>query len=200
LGYMCYYHPNLPASMVCLRCGRRICSSCAKPYGELSLCPTCYHATVMNQAPSAPPVAPGAPTVYAQGVPQGGVVYGPYPAAKPHVFRRYSLLAVFLLLVSSALIFANAAALLWPTFFAFWVTLFPWVLQLGNFSFILGVVLGMIILGAVFLYMLGFRVLSAFMVFPAAIVSLFIGGGFVFGLVLGVVTGIYMIMNEKVWH
>jgi len=188
--------------MVCLRCGRRICASCSKPYGELSLCPTCYHATVMNQPPT-----PAAPTLYAQGVPQGGpqgvpqggVIYGPYPA-KPHVFRRYSLLTVFLLLISASLIFANAAALLLPSFFATWIIFFPWVFQLGNFSFILGLVLGMILLGAIFLYMLGFRVLSAFMVFPTAIVSLFIGGGFVVGLVLGVLTGIFMIMNEKPWH
>jgi hypothetical protein len=145
-----------------------------------------------------------APNLYAQGVPQGvpqgGVVYGPFPAAKPHAFRRYSVWAVVLLIISAALIFANAAALLWPSFFAAWVTFFPWVLSLGSFNFILGLVLGMIILGAVFLYMLGFRVLSAFMVFPTAIVSLFIGGGFIVGLVLGVLTGIYMIMNEKMWH
>jgi hypothetical protein len=116
------------------------------------------------------------------------------------MFRRYSLLAVALLLLSAALIFANAAVLLWPSFFLTWITWFPWVAQIGNFSFILGVVLGLVILGAIFLYMLGFRVLSAFMVFPAAIVSLFIGGGFVVGLVLGVLTGIYMIMNEKYYH
>lgn len=127
------------------------------------------------------------------------MVYGPYPA-KPHIFRRYSLLALLLLIVSAALIFVNAAALLWPSFFATWVLFFPWVLSLGSFNFILGVVLGMIILGAAFLYMLGFRVLAAFMVFPAAVVSLFIGGGFIVGLVIGVVTGIYMIMNEKIWH
>jgi hypothetical protein len=151
----------------------------------------------MNQPP-----APVAPTLYAQGVPQGvppgGVIYGPYP--KPHVFRRYSLLSVALLLISAGLIFANAAALLWPAFFLTWIGFFPWVAQLGNFSFILGVVLGMVILGAVFLYMLGYRVLSAFMVFPTAIVSLFIGGGFLVGLILAVLTGLFMIMNEKYWH
>ena len=216
MGYMCYYHPNLPASMVCLRCGRRICTSCSKPYGELALCPTCYHATVMNQpAVMHPPQAPvasmgaqmgapmGAPALYAQGVPQGipppaGVAFGPPP--RLHFFRRYSLLAVAFLIISAGLIIANAAALLWPSFFLFWIAWFPWVAQLGNFSFILGVVLGMVILGAVILYMLGFRVLSAFMVFPAAIVSLFIGGGFVLGLVLGVLTGIFMIMNEKYYR
>jgi multisubunit Na+/H+ antiporter MnhB subunit len=58
----------------------------------------------------------------------------------------------------------------------------------------------MIIIGAVFLYMLGFKVLSAFMIFPTAIVSLFIGGGFWAGLIIGVVTGIFMIMHEKRWQ
>jgi len=90
--------------------------------------------------------------------------------------------------------------LLWPAFFATWVGYFPWVAQLGNFSFILGVVLGMVIVGAVILYMLGFKVLSAFMVFPTAILSLFIGGGFLVGLILAVLTGIFMIMNGKVWR
>ena len=125
-------------------------------------------------------------------------MYGPFP--KAHAPRRYSLLVVLLLTISSILIWANAEALLWPGFFAFWVGLFPWVFFLGNFNFILGVVLGLVIDGAVLLYMLGFKVLAAFMIFPTAIVSLFIGGGFLVGLILAVLTGIYMIMNEKVWH
>jgi len=198
LGYMCYYHPNLPATMVCLRCGRRICSTCAKPYGELALCPTCYHATV-NQAPPTPAPAPAAPTLYAQGVPQGGVVYGPYPVKTP-VVRRYSLLLVLLLTASAVLIFANAEALLWPDFFNTWVMYFPWVTLLGppfNFGFILGVILSFVISGAIFLYMIGYRVLAAFMIFPAAIISLFIGGGFWAGLIIGVLTGIVMIMNGR---
>jgi len=58
----------------------------------------------------------------------------------------------------------------------------------------------MVLVGAILLYMLGFRVLSTFVIFPTAIVSLFIGGGFLIGLILAVVTGIYMLMNEKVWH
>jgi hypothetical protein len=140
-----------------------------------------------------------APTLYAQGgLPPGGVVYGPYP--KPHLFRRFQWGVVALLLISAALIFANAGALLWPAFFATWVGFFPWVAQLGSFNFILGVVLGMVVVGAVILYMLGFRVLSAFMIFPTAVVSLFIGGGFLVGLILAVLTGIYMVMNERVWH
>jgi hypothetical protein len=120
------------------------------------------------------------------------------------MFRRYSWAAVALLLISASLILANAVALLYLPFFFLWVSYFPWVAQLGSFSFILGVVLGIVIIGAVFLYMLGFKVLSAFMVFPAAIVSLFIGGGFWAGLIIGVLTGIFMIMYERrppmAWH
>ncbi len=116
------------------------------------------------------------------------------------MFRRFSWGAVLLLFTASSLILANAAALLWPAFFVFWAGFFPWIVQLGNFSFILGTVLGIVLIGAVLLYMLGFKVLSAFMIFPTAIVSLFIGGGFLIGLILAVVTGIYMIMNEKGWH
>ena len=103
-------------------------------------------------------------------------------------------------MTSAALIFANAGALLSPAFFATWVGVFPWVAQLGSFNFILGVVLGLVIIGAVLLYMLGFKVLSAFVVFPTAIVSLFIGGGFLVGLILAVLTGLYMVKSEKVWH
>jgi len=195
LGYMCYYHPNLSASMVCFRCGRRICVSCSKPYGEMTICPPCYHMAAMNQ-PAAPP-APTGPTLYAQGTPEGGVIYGPFPA-KPQAVRTYSLLIVILLTAASVLIYANAQALLWEPFFSFWVSFFPWVSLLGppwNFGFIFGIILSLVISGAIFMYMLGFRVLAAFMIFPAAILSLFIGGGFWAGLVLGVVTGIFMIMN-----
>ena len=130
------------------------------------------------------------------GAPPGGVLFGPFPTK----FRPYSWLAVFLLLTSAALIIANAAALLYLPFYFTWVAYFPWVAQLGNFSFILGTILGIIIIGAVILYMLGFKVLSAFVIFPSAIVSLFIGGGFWAGLIIGVVTGIFMIMHERRWH
>jgi len=161
----------------------------------------------MNQPP-APPVSA---TVYAQGAPQavpplppagatpGGVIYGPFPARAP-VIRQYSLLLVLLLTAAAVLIFANAEALLWTPFLTTWVAWFPWVALLGppfNFGWILGIILSIVISGAIFLYMLGFRVLAAFMVFPAAIISLFIGGGFWVGLILGVLTGIFMVMNGR---
>ncbi len=128
----------------------------------------------------------------------GGTLYGPYP--HPPLLIRFWWIPAMLLLVAAGLIFANAVALLSPAFFATWVNFLPWVAQLGSFAFILGVMLGMVILGAVLLLFLGFRVLAAFMIFPAAIVSLFIGGGFLLGTIIGVLAGMLLIMNEKFWH
>lgn len=39
---MCYYHPDLPSSYICSRCGRAICAGCNKQYGVLSLCTECF--------------------------------------------------------------------------------------------------------------------------------------------------------------
>jgi len=38
----CYYHPDLPSSYVCSRCGRSICAGCNKQYGVLTFCPECF--------------------------------------------------------------------------------------------------------------------------------------------------------------
>jgi hypothetical protein len=75
-----------------------------------------------------------------------------------------------------------------------WTGYLPWVAFLGNFSFILGVMLGLILLGAVVLMVLNFRVMSAFVIFPTAIVSFFIGGGFIIGAILAVLAGIILIL------
>lgn len=40
----CYYHPDLPSTYVCSRCGRSICVGCNKQYGILNFCPECYWA------------------------------------------------------------------------------------------------------------------------------------------------------------
>jgi len=44
----CFYHPELPATYVCARCGRTICFSCTKPYGQLAMCPQCYWAIALR--------------------------------------------------------------------------------------------------------------------------------------------------------
>ena len=38
----CYYHPELPSSFVCSRCGRSICAGCNKQYGLLNFCTECF--------------------------------------------------------------------------------------------------------------------------------------------------------------
>ena len=104
-----------------------------------------------------------------------------------------------LLTISAALIWFNAEAfLLWPDFYAAWVGLFPWVAELGDLSFILGVILGLVIDMGVVIFAFGFRVESAFIVLPTAIISLLIGGGFLAGLIIAVLTGIFIMMNENV--
>lgn len=124
--------------------------------------------------------------------------YGPY--THPPVLIRSWWIPATLLLIAAGLIIANGVALLSSAFFTTWINFFPWVAQLGSFAFILGVMMGLVILGAVLLLFFGFRVLAAFMIFPTAIVSLFIGGGFIVGTIIGVLAGIILIMNEKLWH
>ena len=103
-------------------------------------------------------------------------------------------------MVSAILIIINAAALLSPGFWAIWVGFVPWVAFLGSFAFILGIMLGLVLFGALVMLLLGFRVLAAFVIFPTAIVSLFIGGGFIAGLLLGVLAGLLLIINGTYWN
>lgn len=142
--------------------------------------------------PVAPPPMP-MPGTYA--LPSGGQIYGP--------FMRIPFLVHFwwipplLLATAAGLILANGIALLSPDFFAAWIGLFPWVAPLGYFAFILGIMLGLILIGTIVLFFLGFRVLAAFIAFPTAIVSLFIGGGFILGIIIGVLAGFLVIINQR---
>jgi len=178
---------------VCSRCGRSICSSCYKPYADLALCPDCYHTKVPVQmgarippASPAPPPSPSTPP---------GVWYGPF--VRPVFPIKYWWVPAALFLTAAVLIIFNAIALLSPAFLSAWVGLFPWVAPLASFAFILGAVLGLVILGGLVLFLLGFRILAAFLVIPAAIVSLFIGGGFIVGVIVGVVSSLLVLMNHR---
>ncbi len=127
--------------------------------------------------------------------PPGGVLYGPFPRL-PFLVRFFWIPAA-LFFIAAGLIIANGIALLSPVFFAIWVGLFPWVAPISSFGVILGVVLGLVILGGLVLFFLGFRVMSAFMVFPAAIISLFIGGGFLAGLIIGVFAAMLVLITPR---
>jgi hypothetical protein len=184
-SYNCFYHPNLPSVAVCSRCGRAICASCSKPYGALTICPNCYHSL-----PSAQMVPP--PIVNASPGPVQPGWYGPY--AHFTGFFRSSWLPVILVGVAAALILLNAGALLSPAFASIWGSLLPWLPSLGAISFILGVILGIVLLGALVLILLNFRLMAAFVIFPTALVSLLIGGGFGFGAILAVIAGILLLL------
>ena len=191
LSVSCYYHSNLPAVTVCSRCGRRICSSCYKPYVDLALCPDCYRTKVPKQMA----IGMRAPGTYAH--PLGGVVYGPFPFSRAPLLVRFWWFPAALFFTAAALIAFNGIALLSPAFFSTWVGIFPWVAPLGYFSFIFGIILGLVIIGGLALFFFGFRVLAAFLVFPAAIVSLLIGGGFIAGLIIGVLASLFVIFSER---
>jgi len=122
-------------------------------------------------------------------------LYGPF--LRPPFLVRFWWVPAALFFVAAALIVANGIALLSPVFFAVWVGLFPWVAPISSFGVILGVVLGLVILGGLVMFFFGFRVLSAFMVFPTAILSLFIGGGFLAGLIIGVLAALLVIITPR---
>jgi len=126
-----------------------------------------------------------------------GMACGPFP--RPPFLLKYWWMPAALFFIAAALIGVNAAALLSPVFFSAWASIFPWVIPIGYFGFILGMVLSLIIIGALALYFLGFRVLSAFLVFPAAIVSLFIGGGFLAGVMIGVLGALLVIFAQRMY-
>jgi len=196
----CFYHPNLPAMLICYRCGRKICVSCSHPYNGLTLCPNCYR-TVPAPA-SAPVPAPAAPTsmpVGATPVAVSGPIkpagwYGPFPEV-PLLVKMWWLPAA-IVVFAAGLIFVNAAALLSPGFLPWsiaWIT--PWITPATfQLDFIIGIILGLVLVGALVIMLLKFRVLAAFLIFPTAILSLFIGGGFILGALLAVVAGILLLL------
>jgi hypothetical protein len=139
--------------------------------------------------PAAPTSSPASPTA------SPGVWYGPFP--RPAFLVTYWWVPAALFLTAAVLIIFNAIALLSPAFLLAWVGLFPWVAPLASFAFILGAILGLVILGGLVLFLLGFRILAAFLVIPAAIVSLFIGGGFIVGVIVGVLSSLLILTNHR---
>jgi hypothetical protein len=92
------------------------------------------------------------------------------------------------------MIIINAAALLSLNFYNAINGIFPWIAFFGAFPpwmlVAIGLVLGIIIcLGAV-LMILGYGTIGAVVVFPAAVISLILGGGFIAGFIIGIVGGI----------
>jgi hypothetical protein len=137
----------------------------------------------------APGMAPGMVTAYpVRGRPGW---YGPF---FPFNFFRSPWMPVILVGIAASLIIINGVALLSSAFFTVWSMYIPWVVFLGSLGVITGVMLGLVLFGALVMMLVNFRVMAAFMIFPTAIVSLLIGGGFIIGAVLAVLAGILLLL------
>jgi hypothetical protein len=199
----CFYHPNLPAVYVCNRCGRAICRDDSKAYMDLVLCPQCYAGVVPMVAAPQPPAPAYAPT-YA---PAYAPPPMPMPAAPPPMMAPYppppfvqpapprALWGFILSMIAGILIILNAAALLATSFYNLWVGVFFWIPVIDpsathSLIFIIGAIIGLILVIGSVLMLLGYGTIGSIVVFPLAVLSLIIGGGFVAGFVLGVLGGI----------
>jgi hypothetical protein len=199
----CFYHPSLPAVFVCNRCGRCICRDDSKGYMDLVLCPQCYQSVVPMSQP-APSYAPQQPPSYAP--PMSAPNYGPPPmSAPPPMMAPYpmygmsssprALWGFILAMIAGILVILNAAALLSNSFYSLWVGVFFWIPVLDSspqhgLIFAIGAIIGLILVIGSILMLLGYGTIGSIVVFPLAVLSLIIGGGFVAGFILGVLGGI----------
>ncbi len=193
----CFYHPNLPAIYVCNRCGRSICRDDSKAYMALVLCPQCYAGVVPMVAPpqmpaqgpayGPPPQAYGPPPMSA-----GPAMFAPFPPPYYQPASPRAIWGFILSLIAGILVILNAAALLSPSFYALWIGVFFWLPALGppSLAFAIGTIIGLILVIGSILMLLGYGTIGSIVVFPLAVLSLIIGGGFVAGFVLGVLGGI----------
>lgn len=207
---MCFYHPNLPAIYVCNRCGRPICRDDSKAYQDLVMCPQCYQSVVpFVGAPAGHPAAPQPmyapqPEPMFAGPPPEAMFAGPPPFMQQGPMMQPGPMAMFppsratwgfmLSLIAGILIIINAAALLSNSFYTLWAGIFPWITYFGAFPpwvlVAIGLILGIVVAIGSVLMVLGYGTIGAVVVFPAAVISLIIGGGFIAGFILGIVGGI----------
>jgi len=99
-----------------------------------------------------------------------------------------------LALVSGILVILNGAAFLVPAFYGpptNWSSIFWWLPSVGpSYAFALGFIIGIVIIFGSIVMILGHGALADVIIFPFAVFSLIIGGGFVAGMILGIVGGI----------
>lgn len=94
-------------------------------------------------------------------------------------------------LIAGILIIVNSAALISAGFWALWIQVFFWLPVIGpNLAFAIGVIFGLIVVVGSLLMILGYGTIGSIVVFPLAVLSLIVGGGFVAGFILGVIGGI----------
>ena len=114
-------------------------------------------------------------------------VAAPFAPAPPR-----ALWGFILAMIAGILVILNAAALLSPSFYVLWTGVFFWLPAVGpaSLAFAIGAIIGLILVIGSILMLLGYGTIGSIVVFPLAVLSLIIGGGFVAGFVLGVLGGI----------
>lgn len=135
----------------------------------------------MGPPPMGPPMGP---PFAMQGPPFIAAPFGPAPPR--------ALWGFILAMIAGILVILNAAALLSPGFYALWASVFFWLPAVGppSLAFAIGAIIGLILVIGSILMLLGYGTIGSIVVFPLAVLSLIIGGGFVAGFVLGVLGGI----------
>jgi hypothetical protein len=128
------------------------------------------------------------------GQPQVVMVKGPPPsmAARRQAVRTgRSIIGFALTLVAGILVLLNSGALLSPGFYALWSGVFFWLPSIGqSYAFALGMIIGLVLIMGSIVMVLRHGVIADIIVFPFAVFALIIGGGFIAGMVLGIVGGI----------
>jgi len=114
------------------------------------------------------------------------------------VSKGRNLIAVIFALLSGILVILNAAALLSPSFWAIWSSTFFWLPTIGqSYAFMIGAIIGLtLVLGAIIMA-ISSGALADVIVFPFAIFSLMIGGGFIAGMLLGILAGIFALIRRN---
>lgn len=107
---------------------------------------------------------------------------------------RLGIIAFSLSLISGILVILNSAALLAPSFYGppvNWSGIFWWLPSIGIANaFVIGFMIGLVLVLGSVVMILGHGVFADIIIFPFVIFSLIIGGGFVAGMILGIVGGI----------
>lgn len=177
---------------------------------DLILCPQCYAGIVppmaMVPSPAAPAYGPAPGPAPAFG-PVPGPMFGPMAAPFMPGAPARSLWGFIIALCSGILVLLNAGLLMAWQFYGgtfLWANIFFWICKIdgyacplpsgstatGSFTFVLGIIIGLILVVGSILMILGYGTIGSIVVFPMAVFSLIIGGGFVAGFVLGIVAGI----------
>jgi hypothetical protein len=142
-------------------------------------------------------------------------MYGPMQG--PMMQERWgparSLWGFIISLVAGILVLLNAGLLLAWQFYGgtfLWANIFFWICKIdgyacplpsgstatGNITFVLGVVIGLSMIFASIMMILGYGSIGSLVMFPLAVFSLIIGGGFIAGFILGVIGAILAMMGR----